>query len=184
MSGCVQRHREDREPVVITGRAAVSPLGTDVGTMLDRLFAGTSGVRAIAVDERARTAAEQFAAPVETIPTPAGIEPDVFAGLDRLEQICLAPLVAAVADAGLDRSAGGPRIGLVLGLGAEQLKAWELDYLAGGGRVFESRRDATLVHRLAGQPPPAGRAATRWPWDGPGSRWAGSMPAWQEAATS
>jgi 3-oxoacyl-[acyl-carrier-protein] synthase II len=160
MSGCVQRHREDREPVMITGRAAVSPLGTDVGTILDGLFAGTSGVRSVAVDERARTVAEQFAAPVETIPTPAGIEPEAFAGLDRLEQICLAPLVAAVADAGLDRSAAGPRIGLVLGLGAEQLKAWELDYLAGGGRVFESRRDPTLVHRLAARVGLAGPAVT------------------------
>ncbi len=160
MSGCTQRHRRDRESVVITGRAAVSPLGTDVPTILDRLFAGTSGVRAVAVDERARTAADQFAAPIETIPTPAGIEPETFARLDRLEQICLAPLVAALADAGLDCSRSGPRVGVVLGLGAEQLKVWELDFLAGGGRVFESRREQTLVHRLAARAGLAGPAVT------------------------
>jgi 3-oxoacyl-[acyl-carrier-protein] synthase II len=37
----------------------------------------------------------------------------------------------------------------VLGIGAEQLKAWELDYLSGGRAVLEPRRDETLVHRLA-----------------------------------
>ncbi len=160
MSGFANRRSGDREPVVITGRAAVSPLGTDVPAILDRLFAGESGVRKIPIDERARAAAEQFAAPVEDLPPPAGLEPEAVAGLDRLEQMCLVPLAGALADSGLDRSPGGPRIGLVLGLGAEQLKTWELDYLAGGSLVFQPRRDPTLVHRLAGRLGLTGPAVT------------------------
>jgi 3-oxoacyl-[acyl-carrier-protein] synthase II len=160
MSGFVKRRSDEQEPVVITGRAAVSPLGTDVPAILDRLFAGESGVRKIPIDERARAAAEQFAAPVEDLPPPAGLEPEAFAGLDRLEQMCLVPLAGALADSGLDRSPGGPRIGLVLGLGAEQLKTWELDYLAGGSLVFQPRRDPTLVHRLAGRLGLTGPAVT------------------------
>ncbi|MBM4022323.1 MAG: beta-ketoacyl-[acyl-carrier-protein] synthase family protein [Planctomycetes bacterium] len=148
------------EAVVITGMAAVSPLGCDLATILDNLFAGTSGVRAIDVDPRARTAPEQFAAPVTSIPTPAGIEPAEFARLDRLEQMCLQPLVSALADARLDVETGGPRVGLVVGLGAEHLKAWELDFLAGGTGVFEDRRPPTLVHRLAARLGFAGPAVT------------------------
>jgi len=160
MSGCTLHTHEGREPVVITGRAAVSPLGCDVDTILEKLFAGTSGVCTIDVDERARTVAAQFAAPVTEIPTPPEMARAEFAALDRLEQICLAPLAAALADSNLDRGPGGPRIGLVLGLGAEHLKAWELDFLAGGGRVFEPRRDPALVHRLAGRLGIGGPAVT------------------------
>ena len=157
MSGCALHRPADREPVVITGMAAVSPLGCDVGTILDRLFAGHSGVRRIAVDERARTVADQFAAPVVEIPPPPGIAAAEFDRLDRLERMCLAPAAGAVADAGL---AAGPRVGLVLGLGAEHLKTWELDFLAGGGRVFEPRREPTLVHRLAARLGIGGPAVT------------------------
>jgi 3-oxoacyl-[acyl-carrier-protein] synthase II len=160
MSGCTLHTHEGREPVVITGRAAVSPLGCDVDTILEKLFAGTSGVCTIDVDERARTVAAQFAAPVTEIPTPPEMARAEFAALDRLEQICLAPLAAALADSNLERGPGGPRVGLVLGLGAEHLKAWELDFLAGGGRVFEPRRDPALVHRLAGRLGIGGPAVT------------------------
>lgn len=159
MSNAAHRRREDREPVVITGRAAVSPLGSSPDTILDRLFAGVSGVRAIEIDPRARTDA-RFAAPVAEIPVPAGIEPAEFARLDRLEQLCLAPVAAALADAGFVPGADGPRIGLVLGLGAEHLKAWELDFLAAGTAVFEPRRDPTLVRRLADRTGITGPAVT------------------------
>ena len=159
MSATAHRRRHDREPVVITGRAAVSPLGSSPDTILDRLFAGVSGVREIEIDPRAQTAA-RFAAPVAEIPVPGGIEPAEFARLDRLEQLCLAPVAAALADAGLRPGADGPRIGLVLGLGAEHLKAWELDFLTGGTAVFEPRRDPTLVHRLAARTGITGPAVT------------------------
>jgi 3-oxoacyl-[acyl-carrier-protein] synthase II len=159
MSGLLRRTSEGREPVVITGLAAVSPLGSTSDTIFDRLFAGVSGVQEIEFDPRARTLA-RFAATVTEIPVPPGIAPDEFAALDRLEQLCLSPVAGALADSGIDRGPGGPRIGLVLGLGAEHLKAWELDFLAGGTAVFEPRRDPTLVHRLAARTGLAGPAVT------------------------
>jgi 3-oxoacyl-[acyl-carrier-protein] synthase II len=149
------RQRADREPVVITGVGAVSPLGSSFADIAAALLAGRSGIRAIDPGEFARES-RQFAAPVTDIPAPAadlcGLDAATFAGLDRLERICLTPLASALADAGLrpaDGGTSGPRIGLVLGLGAEHLKRWEGDFLAGGTRVFEPRRERTIVHALA-----------------------------------
>ena len=149
------RPRPGREPVVITGVGAVSPLGSSYAEIAAGLLAGRSGIREIDPGAFARES-RQFAAPVTDIPTPPAAACDLdaasFAALDRLERLCLAPLVAALVDAGLhprDCGASGPRIGLVLGLGAEHLKRWEGDFLAGGTRVFEPRRDRTLVHALA-----------------------------------
>ncbi|MFM8735047.1 MAG: beta-ketoacyl-[acyl-carrier-protein] synthase family protein [Pirellulales bacterium] len=140
-----------REPVMITGVAAVSPLGSGFDEIADNLLAGRCGVRAIDPGPHAREPV-QFAAPVTAIPAPppslSGLDAEAFAALGRLERLCLSPVAAALADAGLPRH-GGLRIGLVLGLGAEHLKTWELDFLDGGGRVFGDSRDTTLVHRLA-----------------------------------
>ncbi|MFM7244277.1 MAG: beta-ketoacyl-[acyl-carrier-protein] synthase family protein [Planctomycetaceae bacterium] len=139
-----------REPVVITGVGAVSPLGSSFDEIADSLMAGRSGVRSIDPGRYAREDV-QFAAPVTHIPTPprevSHLDADEFARLGRLERLCLSPAAAAVADARL--AGDDARLGLVLGLGAEHLKAWELDFLDGGTRVFDGDRDRTLVHRLA-----------------------------------
>jgi 3-oxoacyl-[acyl-carrier-protein] synthase II len=158
MSGCANRRPADGEPVMITGMAAVSPLGCDLETITDNLLAGVSGVRSITVDERVRTGPGQFAATVPEIPPPAGLPASAFAALDRLGQMCLAPLSGALADAGLDPA--GKRVGLVLGLGAEKLKAWELDFFAGGRSVSQPSQGPTLVHRLAALLGIAGPAVT------------------------
>jgi len=142
----------DREPVVITGIGAVSPLGHSFDAITDSLLAGRTGVRSIDPGEFARES-HQFAAAVDGIPAPpAGICPfDVqgFADLTRLEQMVLSPVAHAVADAGLGPHRDRLRIGLVLGLGAEQLKRWELDFLAGGTQVFAPSPTDTLVHQVA-----------------------------------
>lgn len=132
----------------ITGVGVVSPLGNGFTEVTDALLAGRSGVREVATAAGARES-RQFAAPVASIPRPAGSGFDDFAALSRLEQICLAPAAAAVVEAGLPGDLPPDRIGIVLGIGAEQLKAWELDFLGGGRTVLEPRRDQTLVHRLA-----------------------------------
>jgi 3-oxoacyl-[acyl-carrier-protein] synthase II len=140
-----------REPVVITGLGAVSPLGSSFSEIADGLLAGRSGVRAIDLGQYAREQT-QFAAAVTEIPlAPAvalGIEPARFSALQRLDQICLSPLAAALVSSGLPRTRD-MRVGLVLGVGAEHLKTWELDFLAGGTQVRETHRDPTLGHRLA-----------------------------------
>lgn len=139
--------------MVATGVGVVSPLGHDLATVADALLAGRSGVSRVDPGPHARTA-RQCAAPVDTIPAPPsvlGIPPAALAGLDRLARICLGPAGAALADSGLAGAARphGMRIGLVLGLGAEHLKTWETDFLAGGREVFEPGCGPTLAHRLA-----------------------------------
>ena len=141
-----------REPIAITGIGAVSPLGHSFDAIADSLLAGRSGVRSVDPGEFARES-HQFAAAVDAIPTPPdGIcRPDDrgFAGLTRLEQMVLSPVAHAVADAGLALLRDRLRVGLVLGIGAEHLKMWELDFLAGGRQVFEPSRADTLVHDVA-----------------------------------
>lgn len=158
MSGLARRRDPRQEPVLITGLGVVSPLGTVSDGLIDALLEGRSGVRAIETSDPAR-AATQFAAPVAEIPAAATVEPSEFAGLDRLEQMCLSPLAATLADAGF-APAAGRRFGLVAGLGAEHLKAWEYDFLAGGREVFEPTREATVVHRLAARLGITGPAVT------------------------
>ena len=121
-----------REPVAITGLGAVSPLGHGFDAIADNLLAGRTGVRSIDPGEGARES-HQFAAAVEAIPAPpagiCGCDSLVFAALPRLEQMVLSPVAHAVADAGLGPHRDRLRIGLVLGIGAEHLKTWELDFL-------------------------------------------------------
>ncbi len=152
-----------REPIAITGIGAVSPLGHSFDEITDSLLAGRSGVRSIDPGEFARES-HQFAAAVEAIPTPPeslGVtDGREFARLTRLEQMVLSPVAHAVADAGLGPHREQLRIGLVLGLGAEQLKRWELDFLAGGSQVFEPSHGSTLVHQVARQMNLRGPAVT------------------------
>jgi 3-oxoacyl-[acyl-carrier-protein] synthase II len=143
--------------IVITGLGAVSPLGESWEEVADGLLAGRSGVRAIEAGPPGRVP-RQFAATVTRItpPPPDGcrLAEAEFTALDRLTQMCLAPAARALVDGGLaapardDSTADGPRIGLVLGLGAEHLKAWELDFASGGRRVFAASRPPSLVHRM------------------------------------
>ncbi len=133
---------------VITGLGVVSPLGSSFAEVANNLLTGRSGVRDIEAGIGAREG-RQFAAPVTMMPPPTAPGFDDFSTLTRLEQMCLAPAATAIADAGLQGSIAPSRIGIVLGIGAEQLKAWELDFLGGGRAVLEPRRDETLVHRLA-----------------------------------
>lgn len=141
--------RNADEPVVITGSGAVSPLGSSFAEIADALMAGRSGVRAIDPGPHSRETI-QFAAPVGEIPLPAdcNLDPDDFLRLDRLERLCLSAASGAVTNSGLS-PASGARIGIALGVGAEHLKAWELDFLAGGDGVFAGRRQRSLVHRIA-----------------------------------
>ena len=141
-----------RKSVVITGIGAVSPLGNSFAAIADSLLAGRSGVRSVEPGEFARES-HQFVATVDQIPAPpvdiCGLNESAFRGLTRFEQFCLSPAAHAIADAGLKDDRAVLRIGLVLGLGAEQLKQWELDFLAGGTQVLMPRPDDTLVHRVA-----------------------------------
>lgn len=152
MDFLLQHSGADHEPVLITGVGAVSPLGHSFGVIADALMAGKSGVRSIDPGPFAREPV-QFAGMVGDIPPPSAaaccLDAAGFAALPRLDQLCVSPIAAALANAGLASRRSPCRIGLVLGLGAEHLKAWEADYLGGGKQVFASSCSPSLVQRLA-----------------------------------
>jgi 3-oxoacyl-[acyl-carrier-protein] synthase II len=136
------------EPVCITGIGAASPLGHSFDAIAANLLAGRSAVRQVEAGAYARDIVH-FAAPVDDIPVPPGMDPGRFASRGRLEQLCLGPAAHALADAGLLGAPPAMRIGLVLGVAAEHMKIWELDFIAGGTRVFEpTRDDRSLVHLM------------------------------------
>lgn len=141
-----------REPIVITGVGAVSPLGSGFDAIADNLLAGQTGVRAVDPGEFARER-HQFAAAVDSIPAPpegfCPLDSHRFSALTRLEQMAVSPAAHAVADAGLAPHRDRLRIGLVLGIGAEHLKRWEQDFLEFGGQVFEPSPTDTIVHHVA-----------------------------------
>jgi len=128
----------------ITGVGTASALGTTFGEVGDSLLAGRSGIRRV---ERFPVAdhPSQIAGQLATVPCPPDHEPTAFAGLERLEQLALWCSTAALRDAGLWENRGSVRIGLVLGLGAELLLAWE----AGARPVQDTAPGrGSLVHVL------------------------------------
>lgn len=134
------------EAVCITGIGAASPLGSSLDTIAMNLLAGRSAVRQVEPGAFARDQIH-FAAPVDSIPVPPGLDESAFRSLGRLEQLCLGPAAHALADAGLQNDRRGVRIGVVLGVAAEYMKIWELDFINGGSRVVDPSLDAlSIVH--------------------------------------
>jgi len=132
--------------VWITGVGAATPLGSDFATFAENLLGGKSGVVARSLVPQG-LGPHQFIAAVDEIPIPSGWDAARFRHHNRLEQLVLSCTARALADAGLDEERGHLRIGLVLGLGAEYLRVWELDTLAGGNRVYTPDRDVcSVVH--------------------------------------
>ena len=143
--------RSSPRGVLVTGIGAVTPLGNRFDAIADALLAGRSGVGEIDTAGASR-GERQYAASVHDLPAIAGGGEDWEE--TRLGRMCLVPCAAALADAGLGPlGAGGrtdgSRVGLALGLGAENLKSWEADFLSGGRRVFAPERPQSLVHRIA-----------------------------------
>ncbi|MCX7403485.1 MAG: beta-ketoacyl-[acyl-carrier-protein] synthase family protein [Planctomycetia bacterium] len=134
--------------VCITGIGAASPLGHSFAAIADNLLQGRSAVQQVSAGVFARDQIH-FAAPVIDIPLPPGMNEQSFASLGKLHQLCLSPAAHALADAGLTTDRRGMRIGIVLGIAAEHMKVWELDFVAGGTRVLQPELDAeSIVHSL------------------------------------
>ena len=142
-----------RLPVAITGMGMQTPLGNTFSAVSDALMAGRSGVREIEIVDPSRSI-RQFAAPCGSIPSTACLTPRSLgsgeaAHPSRLEQLCGTTTSAAWRESGLATESGA-RIGLVLGIGAEQLKTWEADFLAGGDTVFDGTRHPCIAARIGG----------------------------------
>lgn len=135
------------DSIVITGLGAVTPLGNTFESISGNLLAGVSGVRRVEVPLFG-AGHVQFAAPVESIPEPFGVDSAKLAEFSRIDLMCASAAAGALADAGL-KPARSDRIGIIAGIGAEQLKAWETDHAAGGTCVLEPTTHTPVVHRLA-----------------------------------
>jgi 3-oxoacyl-[acyl-carrier-protein] synthase II len=147
-----------RDAVWITGVGTATPLGTSFPASAEGLLEGRSGVRLLT-----RLGPDSFpcriAADLKALPVPVGCSEQEFAALDRQEQLVLWCAVEALHDAGWWERRGEPRLGLVLGAGAEALLRWERDW-HGGGRIAafpEQERESLLetVQRRLGMTGPA-----------------------------
>jgi 3-oxoacyl-[acyl-carrier-protein] synthase II len=149
--------RDTSGAIAITGVGVRSPLGDSFAAVADALLAGRPAIRAVDFGtgmEGVRTLAAPLADGDCVAAVPAA------GAVGRLERINLQALAAALADGGVDPRATGPRLGLVLGQGAEQLKEWEADFRGGGRDVFTGAGAEPLVERLAAATGCAGPAAT------------------------
>ncbi len=144
--------------VWITGVGAATPLGHQFETFADNLLTGKSGVATHELLPNDLGGRQNIAA-VGPIPVPPGWDDAAFARFNRMEQLTLSCTARALQDAGLETERGDLRIGLVLGLGGEYLRVWELDTLAGGNRVYTPELDVTsaahVIHRELGLNGPA-----------------------------
>ncbi|QEH36174.1 3-oxoacyl-[acyl-carrier-protein] synthase 2 [Aquisphaera giovannonii] len=139
----------ENEPVWITGVGLATPLGHDAGAVESALLAGRSGIARVSTfgtdDYPSRIAGQ-----VVEVPCPAGMGPSAFRRLPRVEQAAAWCVESALRDSGLWGRHRGLRIGLVLGIGAEWMEAWEDDHREGGDRVREPARDReTTLDRVA-----------------------------------
>src|SRR5439155_25546105 len=84
----------------------------------------------------------QIMAALSTVPVPLSrIDDPDYARLGPLEQLTLWCAEQALRDAGWWGRHDDTRLGIVLGLGGEWLRRWELDRAAGGQRVDDPRPD-------------------------------------------
>jgi 3-oxoacyl-[acyl-carrier-protein] synthase II len=134
--------------VWITGVGAATPLGHAYEGIADRLLAGHSGVRTVTGFPVADHPS-QVAGWMDGVPCPPGWDAAEFGRLPRHEQLVLWCCVGALQDAGWWERRATVRVGLVLGLGAEWLIAWEDDSLRGGSRICEPHRDTEALVNVA-----------------------------------
>lgn len=142
--------------IVITGIGAVTPLGNSFDTIGDALQNGHSGIDFYDFGTFSRQQ-EHAAARVQSVDVET--DDNIISSSwrieksSRLEQFTVVPSALALADAGIQTSSctvdQKNRIGFIAGIGAEQLKDWEHDFLDGGHDVFHAKRQPSLVHRAA-----------------------------------
>jgi 3-oxoacyl-[acyl-carrier-protein] synthase II len=142
---------EMAEPVWITGVGAATPLGCELTTIEANLLAGRSGV-SIVTRFPTDDYPSRIAAQLGDIIRPTGCDSPACSTRPRLDQLAHWCAEAALRDAGLWGSHREPRIGLILGLGAEWMQLWEDDHLRGGTRLYDpdQDRDSTIERARRG----------------------------------
>jgi 3-oxoacyl-[acyl-carrier-protein] synthase II len=138
----------EKGAVWITGVGAATPVGNTYAEAADTLLAGKSGVRPLTAFNVADHASK-IAASVEPVGVPPGWNEAEFLGLDSYERMLHWCIAQALHDAGCWERRKDIRIGLVLGLGAEWIRTWEIDFFQGGDLVRRPRPDdESQVERL------------------------------------
>lgn len=139
------------DAIWVTGVGLKTPLGDDWKQFGDRLMAGESGVRRLD-STMSRSGPVEIGGGIGPLEAPEGVDADDFARLSRLDQLALFCTVRSLRDAGWWERRGEVRIGVVLGMGAECARIWELDNAAGGTRVYDPTQDRdTLLDRIRTQ---------------------------------
>jgi 3-oxoacyl-[acyl-carrier-protein] synthase II len=138
------------DAVWITGVGTANPLGIDYATFADNLLAGRSGVVAI-TDLPIENHPYRIAGRIGPIPTPTSWAAAEFARLERLNQLILWCCTAALRNAGHWDRRGDLRVGIVLGLGAEALRNWELDSYARGAEWQAAAEAPEVLRTVRGQ---------------------------------
>ena len=139
------------ESICITGVGMTSSMGNSYEEFSTNLLSQVSGVARVTAF-KVSDHPSQIASLIGEIPCPSGFDEQEFRSRLRIEQCGIWCAESAIRDAGWDNRPDGLRIGLVLGLGAEWMQSWEMDFRAGGRRAFDSSAEpagmTTKVHRL------------------------------------
>jgi 3-oxoacyl-[acyl-carrier-protein] synthase II len=124
-------------------------LGFDFKSIADGLLSGRSGVRRLTAFDVSQHPSQIAGLLPDCIPCPAGWEEAEFSKREPIEQLVIWSCAQALRDAGWWDKRDEIRLGLVLGVGAELLVAWEADTVRGGRRVYQPWHDCeSLVQRV------------------------------------
>jgi 3-oxoacyl-[acyl-carrier-protein] synthase II len=129
-----------KDAVWITGVGAGTPLGNTYETVADNLLAGTCGVRKVEHFDVTKHVCKVYA-PIADVPRPSAWEEGEFGHLEPYQELILWCAFQALNEAGLWEQRTKARVGLVLGLGAEWMRTWEVDRQGGGCRIFDPQQD-------------------------------------------
>jgi 3-oxoacyl-[acyl-carrier-protein] synthase II len=133
-----------KQPVWITGLGAVTPIGNQFDEISRNLMAGQSGIRPVGGFDASEHPC-RIAGQVPPIECPEQFDAALFGTLLSLEQCAVNCCVNALVDSGWWSQRQSIRIGVVLGLGAERMQLWDMDYRRGGKRLFDQDHEPESI---------------------------------------
>jgi 3-oxoacyl-[acyl-carrier-protein] synthase II len=129
----------DEQPVWITGIGAVSPLGSNFAEISDSLLAGKSAIRPVSGFDASEHPC-QIAGQLSLPGCPWEIDADIYESGFPLDQCAIWCCLQALKDAGIWGDRCNLRIGLVLGVAAEEMSHWDTDARRGGQLIHDASR--------------------------------------------
>lgn len=127
-------------PICITGVGLTSSMGHSYEQFSTNLFNSVSGIEFVTAFD-VKDHPSQIASLIGEIPCPDSIDEADYRSRLRIEQCGIWCCESALRHAGWHNRPRDLRIGLVLGLGAEWMQSWEMDYVGGGRRAFDPKEE-------------------------------------------